>query len=469
MADRLTPLDASFLHTETASAHMHVAWKGRFRPAGGRPPITVRRVQAQVASRLDAAPRFRRRLAFPPGGFAHPVWVDAERFDIRRHVVALAGQHARMPATRFDALADTALSRALDRTHPLWEIHLAPSLEDGTVGLVMKIHHALVDGKSALAVALLLLDLDPDAPEPALPRELEPAGRGPGAARLAVDALVDSGTEPLRALGRAARAAGSPSRLSGTLRRAAMAVGEDVARPAPSSFLNDPIGPRRTLVGRSLPVAELLEVKQARGVSLNDVALAVVAGALRRLALLRGETPAPLKVMVPVSRRAAGEEAAMGNRIAFVFINLPVDAENPLARLEGIRAETAAFKGTGRAGGGEALLQGLGLLPLPLQAPLARFAASPRMYNLVISNVPGPRMPVYLLGAECIEVLPAIPLSEGHVLSVGVFSLRDRLCFGAYADPEALPQAGEVPGAIADAAAELIRASGARGPLRLVA
>ena len=159
----------------------------------------------------------------------------------------------------------------------------------------------------------------------------------------------------------------------------------------------------------------------------------------------------------------------MGNRIAFVFITLPVNVRDPLARLEAIRAETATFKGTGRAGGGEALLQGLGLLPLPLQAPLARLAASPRMYNLVISNVPGPRMPVYLLGAECIEVLPAIPLSDGHALSVGVFSLRDRLCFGAYADPEALPQARELPGAIAVAADELIRASDVREPLRLVA
>ena len=130
--------------------------------------------------------------------------------------------------------------------HPLWEIHLAPRLEDGTVGLLMKIHHALVDGKSALAVALLLLDLDPDAPEPPAPPAGSRRGASPGAARLAVDALVDSGTEPLRALGRAARAAGSPVRLGGTLRRAAMAVGEDVARAAPSSFLNDPIGPRRT-------------------------------------------------------------------------------------------------------------------------------------------------------------------------------------------------------------------------------
>ena len=158
--------------------------------------------------------------------------------------------------------SDAALSRPLDRMHPLWEIHLAPRLDDGTAGLVMKIHHALVDGKSALAVALLLLDLDPGRARAGRAAGHGAGGPGPGAARLAVDALVDSGTEPLRALGRAARAAGSPTRLGGTLRRAAMAVGEDVARPAPSSFLNDPIGPRRTLVGHSLPVEGLLEVKQ---------------------------------------------------------------------------------------------------------------------------------------------------------------------------------------------------------------
>jgi diacylglycerol O-acyltransferase / wax synthase len=469
VADRLTPLDASFLHTETARAHMHVAWKGRFHPAPRRPPITLARVRAQVASRLPAAPRFRRRLAFPPAGLAHPVWVDAEGFDLRRHVVALAGDDEVVERAEFDARGDAALSRGLDRSHPLWEIHLAPRLADGSAGVLMKIHHALVDGKSALAVALLLLDLDPDAPEP----EAHDAGwagePAPGPARLAVDALVESGREPLRALGRAARAAGSPARLGGTLRRAALAVGEDVARPAPSSFLNDPIGPRRTLVGRSLPVAELLEVKHAHGGSLNDVALAIVAGAMRRLALVRGVAPEPLKVMVPVSRRGPGEEGALGNRIAFVFITLPVDVRDPAARLGAIRAQTAAFKGTGRAGGGEALLAGLGLLPLPLQAPVARFAASPRMYNLVVSNVPGPRAPVYLLGAECVEVLPAIPLSEGHALSVGVFSLRDRLCFGVYADPAALPQAAELPGAIGAAALELIRASAGRERLRLVA
>ena len=455
VTERLTSLDASFLHTETASAHMHVAWKGRFRPDPGRPAISLARVRAQVASRLGSAPRFRMRLAFTPGGFAAPVWVDAEGFDLRRHVVALSDANETLARGEFDARADAVLSRPLDRTHPLWEIHLAPRLEDGSVGLVMKIHHAMVDGKSALAVALLLLDLDPDAPEPTLPAEPWAGDPAPGPARLAVEALVESGAEPLRALGRAARAAGSPPRLGGTLRRAALAVGEDVARSAPSSFLNPPIGPRRTLVGHTVPVRRLLDVREAWGGSLNDVGLTVVAGALRQLALLRRVAPAPIKVMVPVSRRGEAEAAAMGNRIAFVFITLPVHLRDPLARLAAIRDETAAFKDSGRASGGETLLRGLGMLPQPLQAPLARYAASPRMYNIVVSNVPGPRMPVYLLGAECVEVLPAIPLSEGHALSIGVFTLRDRVCFGAYADPEALPQASELPAAISAATLEL--------------
>ena len=162
-----------------------------------------------------------------------------------------------------------------------------------------------------------------------------------------------------------------------------------------------------------------------------------------------------MKVMVPVSRRGEDEMADMGNRIAFVFIDLPVHLRDPLARLAAIREATAAFKDSERASGGEALMNGLGMLPVPLQAPVARYAASARMYNLVVSNVPGPRMPVYLLGAECVEVLPAIPLSEGHALSIGVFTLRDSVCFGAYADPEALPQVRELPAALSVATLEL--------------
>jgi len=360
---------------------------------------------------------------------------------------------------QFAELANRALSHPLERAHPLWSLHVAPRLDGGDVGVLMKIHHAMVDGKSALALALLLLDLDPEASEPPPLRERPWAGeRPPSGAKLALDAMGDYGTEPLRALRRGMRVARTPSRLSDTLRRAALAVSEDVARPAPASYLNVPIGPGRTLVGHTTDLRALIEVKRALGVSLNDVALGVVAGALRQLALMRGVAPAPLKAMVPVSRRSAVEDEAPGNRIALVGVALPVHLRDPLARLDAIREATRAFKSDDRAAGGETLLGGLALLPRALQAPVARFASSPRMYNVVISNVPGPRVPVYLLGAECVEVLPVIPLSEGHALSVGVFSLRDRLCFSSYADPEALQLAPELPGALSVSVLELVRA-----------
>ena len=307
----------------------------------------------------------------------------------------------------------------------------------------MKIHHAMVDGKSALAVALLLLDLDPDAPEPALPAEPWAGDPAPGPARLAVEALVESGAEPLRALGRAARAAGSPPRLGGTLRRAALAVGEDVARSAPSSFLN----PRdRAAADAGRPhgrrCERLLDVKRAWGGSLNDVALTVVAGALRQLALLRRVAPAPIKVMVPVSRRGEDEAAAMGNRIAFVFITLPVHLRDPLARLVAIRERDRGVQGLRarerrRGAAARARRPAAGRCRRRSRATRRRRGCTTSSSR----NVPGPRVPVYLLGAECVEVLPAIPLSEGHALSIGVFTLRDSVCFGAYADPEALPQA----------------------------
>lgn len=205
---RLTALDASFLELETDTAHMHVAWRGRFRPGLGRAPITLDRVRAQIASRLDAAPRFRQRLAFPPGGFAAPVWVDDEDFALARHVTALAGDAETISPARFAELSNRALSRPLERAHPLWSLHVAPRLEGGDAGVLMKIHHAMVDGKSALALALLLLDLDPAAPEPpAPPAEPWVGERPPGSGRLALEAMADYGTEPLRALRRGMRAA----------------------------------------------------------------------------------------------------------------------------------------------------------------------------------------------------------------------------------------------------------------------
>jgi WS/DGAT/MGAT family acyltransferase len=465
--ERLSPLDQSFLRVETPSAHMHVAGRLRFAPAPGAKPITLGRVRDLVHSRLHAGPRFRQRLAFPPAGLGAPLWVDDPGFDLDWHVTALAPDGDVISRGAFAQLTDAVLSEPLDRGRPLWRIHLVPRLEDGTTGLILKAHHAMVDGLSALALGLLLLDLEP---EPADGPVAEPPAwtpdPPPGGARLAVDALAGTGVESLRVARNAVRMVGSRT-LGDTLRRTALAVGEDVLRPAPASYVNVPIGPRRTLRGHRIPIADLLDVRAARGTTLNDVALAIVSGALRQLALSRGTMPAPLKAMVPVSRRGADEGNAPGNRIAFVSVTLPLHVRAPLRRLDEIAAQTRAFKASDRAAGNEALLGALAVLPGPLQDAAARFASSARAYNLVVSNVPGPRVPVHLLGAACVEALPVIPLSEGHALSIGILSLHDALCFSVYADPEALPDAAGLPGAISAAALETMRAAGRRAPRRV--
>jgi WS/DGAT/MGAT family acyltransferase len=232
-------------------------------------------------------------------------------------------------------------------------------------------------------------------------------------------------------------------------------------RPAPSSYLNPEIGPRRTLVHHTAPIAPLLEARGGLGpgdrATLNDVALTVVAGAMRDLSMQAGRVPAPLKVMVPVSTRAPEETADLGNRIAFVFVELPVHLHRPVDRLRAIRAATARFKREGRATGGEALLSALGVLPEPLKDRAARLAAHPRMYNLTVSNVPGPRMPVYLLGCELREAAPVIPLPDRHALAIGIFSHRDVVTFSGYADPAALPEVRGLPAALNAAVLELSR------------
>jgi diacylglycerol O-acyltransferase len=290
---------------------------------------------------------------------------------------------------------------------------------------------------------------------------------------MAVDALADRGAESLRTVRGAARlAAGmgnvrSSVRIADTLRRTALAVGEDVLRPAPSSYVNVEIGPRRTLVHHSASINTLLDARDempgAGRATLNDVALSVVAGALRELSMSAGRVPQPLKVMVPVSTRTQAEAAALGNKIAFVFIELPVHLHRPFERLAAVHEATARFKRERRASGGAALLGAIGVLPEPLKDAAAKLAASPRMYNLTVSNVQGPRDPVYLLGCELREAVPVIPLPERHALSIGIFTYGDRVTFSGYADPAALPGVNQLPGALNAAMLELEQLSRRNG------
>ena len=452
MPERLTSLDGSFLRVETPNAHMHVAWSAVFAVPKDRSPPLLEALRGSVGARLARTPRFRRRLRQPPGGMGEPFWVDDATFDVDRHVVALSDPGEELSRAEFDTRCDAALSEPLDRSEPLWRIYLAPRLAGGKAGMLAKIHHALVDGKSAVEVALLLFDAEPDPPadEPS-PWTPEP---DPSRARLALELLTDGAEESLRT---ARSIAGSGPRLAGTLRRAALAVGDDLLRPAPASFLNVPIGPGRTLAHARVRMADARRAQRGAGVTLNDVCLAAVAGALRELALGRGQTPRPVKVMVPVSVRTDDERDTLGNRISLAFIDLPLQIGSARDRLLAVHAATQSFKRAGRAAGTDTVLSALGMLPSPLRGPAARAVGSARVYNLTVSNIPGPELPLYMLGCELLEAYPVVPIAEGHALSVGVFSHRKHLHFGLYADPDALPDVGRLPAALSAALLSLAR------------
>ena len=263
---------------------MHVAWVGLLDVDSARERPALAALRAKVGARMQLLPRFRQRLAFPPLRMGEPFWVDDPDFDIAKHVTALTRPDESISPVRF-ALADAVLSEQLDRDRPLWHIDAAPRLDDGRAGLVCKLHHAMVDGKSAVEVALLLFDSSPDAEQEA-PDAWSPPGP-PSGARLAVDTVMAGATESLRAVRGVARAAGpgGASSLAGTLRRAALAVEKDLLRPAPPSHLNVPIGPRRTLVAHVASMSDVQRARTGTPATVNDVCLAAVAGALRELAL----------------------------------------------------------------------------------------------------------------------------------------------------------------------------------------
>jgi len=463
---RLSALDASFLRIESPTCHMHVGWRGIFEVSPSRERPTVAALRASIGGRLRYAGCFRQRLAFPPAGLGEPFWVDDQSFDLNFHVRRLGDPYARMAMSDFLAAADDVLSKSLDRRRPLWEVHLAPRLEDGRVGLVMKMHHAMVDGMSAVKLALLVFHASPDAePEPA--DDWSPSA-APKGATMALRAVTDSAAESLRAARGLAGLAGSPlagsGRIASGLRKTALAVGDDLLRSSPSSYVNRAIGPKRTLVGCRIPLDGVQSIKARTGVTHNDVCLTVVAGALRETGQRRGDRLAAMRAMVPVSMRAKEPDTGLGNRISFAFVDLPVDRAGARQRLRSIHTQTQRFKSNERAATTETLLGAMRFTAAPVRTFAARMVASPRVYNLTVSNVPGPREAVYMLGARLIEAYPVVPLSQGHTLAVGMFTYAGGVHFGLYADPEALPEVADLPGALIRAITQLDRSTRVRPP-----
>lgn len=448
---RLSALDASFLAVESASAHMHVGWAAVFEPPPGRPVPTFAECREHIAARIGRAPRFRQVLSPPPLGFGPSIWVDDPSFDVARHVT-------RNRARDLTGAIDWFVSKPLRRDRPLWHVSVADRLADGRLAVIGKAHHCMVDGIAAVELASLLVDPVPDPPAP------EPDGWAPqlaprGAERLA-DALVATVRHQLDLATFPARVARSPRMalaLAARAERASRAV-LDAARPARGSSLNRPISPARHLARLERPVADLIRVKRAFGVKLNDVVLAACAGGVRDLLRRHGERPVRLKTMVPVNVRGEAPAGELGNQISFMFVDLPCDEPDPLRRLREIHMATSERKRGGEPEGAADVVRSLALVPGPLQRVISRLVASPRAFNLTVSNIPGPREPLYMLGCRLTEAYPVVPIADGHAVSIGVTTVGDGAYFGVYADPAALPDADALAASIDRSIDELLEA-----------
>ena len=440
--DRLSALDASFLHLESDDTPMHVGTLATFEAApffdsSGR--FRLAQVRDLVASRLHLIPRFRKRLMAVPVQQGRPIWVDDLRFDIAYHVRLTA---LPVPGTMAQLLALTARieGQLLDRTRPLWELWFIEGLEGDRVALVQKTHHALVDGVSGVDVATVLLDVVPE-PEVSESPPWIPAG-APAPSRLLADTLLERSTEStemmrtLRGLVRTPHRAVERSSQVGRALRSLV----DRSPIAPRTSLNVAVGRRRVFLGVPISLDTVQHIRAGLGGTVNDVVLAGVAGALRRRFLDRGEEVADhLRVLCPVSVRDNSEHRALGNRVSAMFVDLPIGDDDPHSRLATIRAMTHDLKDREQAVGAAFLLDLTQYAAPTLLGLAARLVHRQPFVNLVVTNVPGPQVPLYCMGARMLEAYPMVPLTHNLSLGIAILSYCGVLHFGLYADGDACP------------------------------
>lgn len=456
---RLTGLDASFLYLETPTQHMHVMGVATFDPTTAPEPITWERLVAETERRLHLVPSTRWRLAEVPFELHHPLWVDDPDFDLERHIFEV-GLPAPGTVRELAALAAEIMSRPLDRSRPLWEMHLVHGLADGTVAVLQKTHHAAIDGVSGVQLAMALMDLTPegtDIPPPAGPWRPE---RMPGEWELLVHAVGSLARQP----GRVTRALGR--NLVGAVRSAVDGLrGEGAAVPfaVPRTSFNGALSPHRSIAFAETELDRLKAVKRSLGGTVNDVVLAVCAGALRRYLEGRGERPdADLVAQVPISVRTPEEAGALGNRISSMLVPLGTTVDDPSERYRAIGAATARAKSAHNAIGADVLQNFAEFAPPAVAARAARFVSAARLadrlpppYNLTVSNVPGPQFPLYSLGARMVASWPLGPVNEGTGLNITVTSYDGTMFWGVVADAELVPDPWAVTDGIPTALAEL--------------
>ena len=461
--ERLGPQDASFIYLETPAVHQHVGGLAILDPStrhGGS--LRLEHVIEVVSSRLHLAPRFRQKVVVPPLSAGRPVWVDDQGFDLGFHMrrAALPSPGGRRELIEY---VQRVISRPLDRTKSLWELYLIEGMQDGLAAILTKVHHAMIDGIAAIDLASAMYDFAP-RPQILTPQPWTPQPE-PSPADLFLDALVEQIAHPLRSLADiAGRTVRTPSRVArevgGVLGGLLDVVGAGVFAP-PSPF-NRRVGPNRRFAMVEAPVQTLKDIKRKLGGTVNDVVLATVAGGLYRLLRHRKEPTRErtLRAMVPVSVRSKDERSAMGNRVSSIFVDLPVGRMSAKNRLRLIREKTRYLKESNYAVGA-AFLMNIGTwAPPTIHAMAARTAARSRVINLVVSNVPGPQMPMYIAGAKLLAQYPIMPIAETMGLSIAVTSLAGTMAFGITADWDTLPDIEFLAESMGDALDELRKAAG---------
>jgi WS/DGAT/MGAT family acyltransferase len=464
VADRLNALDASFLYIEGPTTPMHVGSVAIFQaPDRG---FDHDRLVALISARIAYVPRYRQRLRSIPGRLGNPVWVDDENFDVAYHV-----RRSALPRPGTDAqlreLVGRIMSRPLDRSRPLWEVYLVEGLQGGRVAILSKTHHALVDGISAVDIGQVLLDVTPE-PRDDSPAAWRPA-REPRGAELMVGALADVFLSPKAVVGAVKSTVSDTSRAGTSLAKSAtglLSAAWNVARPPETTPLNVEIGEQRRFGMAATDLDDYKAIRKAHGGTINDVVLAVVTGALREWMQLRGETVTArttVRAMVPVSVRT-DDDRVYGNRVASFLVDLPVGEPHPVLRLNRISYDMAQHKQSNQMVGAEALVGLAGFSPPTLHSIGARMASqlSRRVYNLVVTNVPGPQFPLYAAGAPMIGAYPVVPLAKGQALSIGATSYNGGMFYGLNVDRDAMPDVDELAQFLVQALAELKQAPTAR-------
>lgn len=451
--ERLTVLDELFLHLEGPDTHMHVGGIAIFEG----PPPDYEDVKDMIQRRLQMVPRFRQKLASVPLGLGRPVWIDDTHFNLEYHV-----RHTALPPPgderKLRRLAARIMSQQLDRSKPLWEIWVAEGLSDDRFALISKTHHCLVDGVSGADIMSVILDLGPE-PQQIEVERWRPSPE-PTPDRLFIDAFKERITSPMEFV-RIAQSSvldpGTlPNRLVESLKALMAFVGGSFS--APPSTLNQSIGPHRRFETVLVDLDDIKMIKNKLGGTVNDVVVSVVTGGLRRLLRGRGERvdEIELRAMIPVSVRADSDRGTLGNQVASMWAALPVSEPDAAKRLATVSERMRELKDSGQAVGAKVLTSLGEYAPPTIIAQASRLVARQRAFNLVITNVPGPQIPLYTLGREMQAVYPVVPLADNTTIGVALLSYNGKVCFGLLGDYDTAPDLEVLAEGIEKSLAELL-------------